>query len=226
MRFLCSIVQALLVPFLTFVFLANWPVYTPEEITELQKVPLILQGGTDYGGSNMFAAYVFGHIFFGILACLSLTLLLNKSASPSNIRSFLSSRFVMTGYVAMFLCANLYFIVGGVALLLLGVDDLHLNYFICDYVQVFVLISLTYLLSYFLIVALSSSNLRLGAKCLLSPIFFVIFVMVGSTGITPKAGQILQSYQIPEYRPNSLRHRILLPIHDLCLKCTGFEREP
>ena len=69
---------------LIVLFLYGWAlffVYSPAEVTELQRIPLILQGGTDWGNSNLFAAYVTGHFIFGVLGCFVLVQahLINKS---------------------------------------------------------------------------------------------------------------------------------------------------
>ena len=56
-------------------YLLYWLAYPfePDQITWKREIPLIMQGSADWGGSNVYAAFVFGHFAFGTAGCLLLT---------------------------------------------------------------------------------------------------------------------------------------------------------
>ena len=201
-------------------------VFSPQEVTELQKVPLILQGGTDLGGSNIYAAYVTGHTFFGLLWCLSFSLMLNTSASTKNkLLNFVTNRYVILGYFVAFLLVN------APMLNLFTMYTMEApgsypeftdKYFVCDYFQTFLLFAICYLSSFLMIFTLSRTKISFLKQLLLLPSILILFIFLAKDGITPKAGQVVQQYVVPKDTPNSSAHSAFIEIHKLCRICTGF----
>lgn len=214
-----AVSEALLVWPFVFLFLRMWAelfVFTPTEIVLLEPVPRILQGGTDWGGSNMFAGYVVGHFLFGGIACLLLTLALSVDALAKSL-----SR-VLIGFGICWVCASGYFIA-----LSMGMAHFEPKYraallfHLCDYVQVWVLFAIAYGASIAWIGKLGAGKRSLALKLLLSPIFLVLLSIVGKDGITPKAGREVAGNEIPYYRANGVFHSGLLKVHWLCSRCIG-----
>ena len=190
--------------------------YSPSEITELQAVPLILQGGTDSGGSNIFAGYVAGCFLFGLIASF---LLLSLKLYPKYGSTF---RNILLGFIFAFLLSNLPYLLEffsgclGVPKLTMGARP---YYFVCDYIQIFVLFSLAYLLSVLWIWFLSKRVKSYFLQYLLCPLVLVLLFVLADTGITPKVGKNLNSGVIPDYSSHSLKHSWLLNLHRVCTAC-------
>lgn len=202
--------------FLVYFFSLFWPgPYSPQEITELQTIPLILQGGTDMGGSNLFAIYASGYIFYGVIACFVFTLkFFGKDLKIGRIASLVIDQFFFSFYFAT------------VAILLwtllegrLPISPFHI---LCQYIQLIVIFSVTSGFSYYFIKWLSQTNIPLFVKIVLSPIFFALMIWICWTGITPKAGQVLISSEVPRDLPNSERHEMLINLHKCCLGVFGY----
>lgn len=206
--------------FLTGYLGRNLNNYTPAQVTELQEVPLILQGSTDWGGSSVYAFYVYQHFALGILACLFGTAYVAFEGSRNTIKR------ILLGFLFAFLMVHLASIVEFLYFTFrnfshIGSGDTKSDYFVCDYIQLILLFSIVFALSYFWIHFLNKTKISIFFKFLFCPIVILVFGLIASSGITPKAGKIMQGYQIPDYSSNSVRHAGLLKIHKLCVFCTG-----
>ncbi len=202
-------------------------VFSPSEITELQEVPLILQGGTDMGGSNIFAAYVAGYFLFGLLGCLLLTNLLRVSGRKSP-RCWTNSWSTFTGLVLSYLVIISLPIITAIRLATFPtVDEGHHHaFFVCDDVTAAAVSFITYILSSLWIFWLSRKAISDNAKFLLSPLILVLSFYLASDGLTPKSGQVLNAFVIPKRQPVSAKHNIMLNVHDCCLLFTGWTEAP
>jgi len=199
---------------LIVLFLYGWAfffVYSPAEVTELQRVPLILQGGTDWGNSNLFAAYVTGHFIFGVLGCLVLVQAHLNNKSRELWLNVLGSFFIAFALINAPAVFNLF------ELYLWGRHTR--AYFLCEQIQVIVIFSVTYLLSVLWIRALKKWSPSVWLTYALSPFLLAVLAIMGQGGITPKAGQIKNAGEIPNYRPNSSMHAWFLTIHRGCSSC-------
>ena len=211
--------EVLLVWPFVFLFLRVWSalfVFTPTQIVELEPIPLILQGGNDWGGSNIFAAYVAGHFLFGGIACLLLTLALSVDALTKSL-----SR-ILIGFAICWLCAVSYFMILSVGI---GYFDQKYRasqlFYLCDYLQVAVLFAVADAASIAWIGKLAAGRSGLAVRLLLSPIFLVLLAVFAKDGITPKAGREVAGDAIPDYRANGGIHSGVLKVHWLCTKCVG-----
>lgn len=92
-------------------------------------------------------------------------------------------------------------------------------YFLCERIQVIVIFSVTYFLSALWILALKKWSPSVWLTYALSPFFLAVLVIRGQGGMTPKAGQIKNAGEIPDYRPNSPIHAWFLTIHRGCSFC-------
>ena len=77
-----------------------------------------------------------------------------------------------------------------------GANPLRLRYYVCDYIQVFVLFCVTYAASVEWNRFLATRSINGGFKLLLSPLFILLLAWVGHRGITPKAGKNLNAIDI------------------------------
>lgn len=203
------VAQGLAVWPIVVAYLALWLAYPydPDQITWKREIPLIMQGSSDWGGSNIYAAYVFGHFFFGTMGCLLLTRIAARGESAK-----VSTR-VLVGFVVAYLWLT-YSLFDHLASTAPG--DFYER---CDFFQAGVLFALAYIMSCIWIAVLGKARwLRLGLKYLLSPLILVLLYLVGQWGISPKAGRELEQ-TVNDYRPNSRPQAAMLELHRYCIRC-------
>lgn len=215
-EFSISIVLILSLSILFGIFWVSFFLFTPQEITELQKVPYILQGNTDYGGSNIFAFFVSCHLFIGLIACFHWTYYFSTFEPKNTLCKLLKSKTCILSYWILFFVINYNVFLPFDIYKDLPYGSKDRIYFFCEYFQVLILIVTFYLLSTIFIFLLSKVKLPITSKYILSPLFIFILINIGWTGITPKAGRILLSGEIPKYSPNSKTHEIILEIQKYC----------
>jgi hypothetical protein len=73
-----------------------------------------------------------------------------------------------------------------------------------------------YVASFFVVTWLSPRRLPLAAKVLISPVMLYIWLVIGSDGNTPKAGQMLFAYEKPTRTARGIRHGIMLKWYRVC----------
>ena len=190
-------------------YLLYWLAYPfePDQITWKREIPLIMQGSSDWGGSNIYAAYVFGHFIFGAMGCLLLTRIAARGESAK-----VWTR-VLVGLVVAYLWLNheLFDYLASTA-----PGDFFER---CDFFQAGVLFALAYVGSCLWIAVLARARaVRLGLKYLLSPLILGVLYLVGQWGISPKAGRELEQ-TVSDYRPNSRPHAAMLDLHRHCVRC-------
>ena len=80
----------------------------------------------------------------------------------------------------------------------------------------FVLVLLLYVASFGVVTWLSRRRLPLAAKVLISPVILYLWLVIGSDGNTPKAGQMLYAGQAPTRTARGIRHGIMLRWYRVC----------
>lgn len=53
-------------------------------------------------------------------------------------------------------------------------------------------------------------------KCILAPLFIVLWLIIGSDGNTARAGQLVSSAKNPHYIVRGKRHAIMMSWHRIC----------
>jgi hypothetical protein len=183
--------------------------YSPAAITQA-KLPLFLQGSTDYGDSNIFAVTIALYVIFGVLGAWHLALRLSASArTASALQGYLAALWILKVHVALF-------VVFGV---LTWREDRRITP--NDFRNMFLLAALLYAASVWLVVWLSRRSTRLPLKLLVAPAFIYLWLVVGSDGNTAKAGQERYSGEDPQWRPRGVRHAIMLQWHRACDRLLG-----
>jgi hypothetical protein len=85
-----------------------------------------------------------------------------------------------------------------------------------DYRNMFVLVLLLYIASFFVVTTVSRRRLPLGTKVLISPVMLYLWLVIGSDGNTPKAGQMLFDHQKPARTARGMCHGIMLNWYRVC----------
>ena len=70
---------------------------------------------------------------------------------------------------------------------------------------------------------LRSGHWAFGWRMLYHLFFLSVLAIMGQGGITPKAGQIKNAGEIPNYKPNSSMHAWFLTIHRGCSSCLRWQ---
>lgn len=184
--------------------------YSPEQITGLQEVPLFLQGSTDMGGSDTFAATVALYVTFGPLGAVYATLRMYTQASrPSYLADVRRALRDLRFHV-------FFFVVGGTACW--GYDArIGPN----DFRNMFFFALLVYSASVAIVTALARSRLPLAVRLVAAPMVVYGWLWLGWDGNTAKAGQILSSDQDPAFHPRSAKHKVMLAWHQVCDRLLG-----
>lgn len=178
--------------------------YEGDEIGHLQKIPLFLQGSTDMGGSDLFAATMASYIVFGFLGSVYLTLALARFPSMGMLKDVVRSVWILKYHIALF------FIFGQINI----AYDSHIRP--NDFRNMFLLASLLFGASILWVAFLHCRPLRLRLRLTLAPVFIVLWLILGGDGTTAKAGQVLNAGENPVNRPRSIRHGIMLGWHKVC----------
>ena len=182
--------------------------YTPPEITQA-RVPLFLQGSTDWGGSNVFAVTVVLYAWFGIVGAAWLTIVSHRrTADASFVNALLANIRQMRDHIALFL----FF---GIATWRPWSSVEHRDPD-PDYRNMFVLALLLYVTSFFVVTWLSRRRLTLTAKVLVSPVMLYLWLFIASDGNTPKAGQMLFAGEKPHRTARGIRHGVMLRWYRVC----------
>lgn len=184
--------------------------YSPQQITELQEVPLFLQGSRDMGGSDLFAATMALYVVFGVLGAFYLTFALSDLPTlhpwPLELPRAL---WILKWHVAAFVFG--------------GTSNWEYDSRIGpnDFRNMFLFVSLLYAGSILLVVAVSRTNLSLPARLTLAPGVICLWLVVGSDGNTAKAGQVVMAGQDPRPVARSIRHGLMLRWHEVCDSLLG-----
>jgi hypothetical protein len=179
--------------------------YTPEDIGSSQTIPLFLQGSTDWGGSDTFAAVVALYVVCGFLGALHLSLLLDHLDGTDG-----TLRRAGIGTARLAIPWALFLGLGGLSA---GADRGPMPR---DFRDLFLLAALVFVLSTFWIAWLSRRRIRPIWKVALAPLFIYFWLVIGSDGTTTKAGQILNSGDVPSTAARGVRHGLMLEWHALC----------
>jgi hypothetical protein len=177
--------------------------YTPQEVTEDQAIPLILQGGTDWGGSNFFAAYVTTLIVFGFLGAYVFT---GQLHFRRPWQSDLMAVFWWSLLIFNLLLISPYFVAA--ALYPKKFCEPDSLYFLSEDLGTTGLFVFFYVLTAAWILWLR--RFPLGLRYLLAPAILVLLLALGADGITAKSGQVVTAGQIPPPNLRSWKHRLML----------------
>ena len=201
--------------FAVFFRILTW---TPQDITENQAIPLILQGNTDYYGSIVYAFYVSTNLLLAYAMSAFIVWPTTDTRVSSHVRNYTTH----TRH-----CYRLATIVLGVVIVVNSCvlwrewarakAFYHHTFYFCEFVQVTLVLVATYSVAMAWAVVVARVNTTSSGKFLLCLAPFAVVLAVGSTGITPKSGQVLQAGQIPTYLPHSYVHNVLLSIHKECM---------
>lgn len=182
--------------------------YSPPEITQA-RVPLFLQGSTDWGGSNIFAVTVVLYVWFGILGAAWLTIVSHgRTVDSSFAKAFFSNVRHMRFHIGLFLFFGIATWNPWSPLANRDPDP--------DYRNVFVLVLFLYAASFVVVTWLSRRRLGLAAKVLVSPVMLYLWLVIGSDGNTPKAGQMLFAGEKPNRTARGIRHGAMLKWYQAC----------
>jgi hypothetical protein len=182
--------------------------YSPPVITQA-RVPLFLQGSTDWGGSNIFAVTVVLYAWFGTVGAAWLTVVSHgRTGDSSFTEALLANIWRMRFHLGLFL----FF---GIATWnpLSSSQDRDPD---PDFRNMFVLAFFLYVASFFLVTWLSRRRLPLAAKVLISPVMLYLWLVIGSDGNTPKAGQMLYGGEKPTRTARGIRHGMMLKWYRVC----------
>lgn len=184
--------------------------FPPTEVSHRPEALLFLQGGTDWGGAEEFALSAIALPLFGLLAALHLSLRMRTLPAAMSFRHRLgiSWRIVST-YWGFFM----------IAALIVWIPPYYGATCSCEYdVRVLFLMAATvFLATHFLVVWLAGIRLPDWLKTLLAPSFLALWLVLGSDGQTPRAGQMLVSDEEPLPATRGLRHGAMLAWRRLCL---------
>lgn len=176
--------------------------YTPEEVTELQKVPLILQGGTDWGGSLVYAgvsAYLFTLLLLVPLVVASL-IPLNLSLRESLLEGV---PYVLLGAVLFVPIAALFSIPS-------------FDYFDCERSLSTSPLLVLFFCNYIFVCYLSGKVRRRSYLVGIAPLFSLLLLWFSLDGRTFKAGQIRQVVELPSPISRGIRHAVMTFPQRIC----------
>lgn len=184
-------------------------IYEPPEIHRHLERHIFLQGNTDWGGGCLFAGTVALYVVFGFTSAWYLMLSLGGTDIHSFWRTVIRSLCLLKFHILAFL-------IGGTANL--GYDT-HVSP--NDFRNIFLFAGMIYLLSILFVAALHATRLGSRIMIALAPLFTVLWLIIGSDGITARAGQLVQSGQDPQPITRGSRHAIMLSWHHLCDSVLG-----
>ena len=184
--------------------------FPPTEVSRRPETLLFLQGGTDWGGAELFAFSAIALPLFGLLAAMYLSLCLRTlpAATSFQHRLGLSWRIVST-YCGFFLMIAL----------IVWLPPYYGAKCSCenDLPVLFLTAAVVFIATHFLIVWLAGTRLPGWTKTLLAPLFLALWLALGSDGQTPRAGQMLASDEEPFPATRGFRHGAMLAWRRLCL---------
>lgn len=183
--------------------------YPPRHINAFD-VPLFLQGNTDWGGSNIFAATIALYATFGILAAVYAILDMHiREATASYVPRVRTTLWTLRFHIVLF-------ILGGRAFW--DYDSLVTPN---DFRNMFLFALFVYGISVAIVTALGRARLTLASRLALAPVTIFVWLWLGADGNTMKAGQTRQSGEDPAFHPRGVRHRVMLAWHQACDRLLG-----
>lgn len=175
--------------------------YEPWEIATA-SIPIILQGGTDWGGSCLFAGWMANYLFFSFAAPIYATVSIPETSEVNFITTLQSIVRKMKWYIFFFL------LLGPITIFqdtIITPND-HRNLFLFFFVFYTFLIFYISTLLYF----------KIRYRIIFSIIPLLILFLLMSDGITTKAGQWNVQGVDPEIHVRGIRHQLFLNWHKLC----------
>ncbi len=203
------------------VFIVLWAAllgYSPDALVSVDGVPRILQGETDWGEANIFAAYVVGHFLFGAVGCVMFAVFRGNGSQSRSLERMLAGMVVAWGVSNVII---LYSFVNAINSEAVGARPEVERYYVCDYLQVLFLFVVAYAASVVWIRFWAWKGLSLSMQVKLAPAMLLLLGIVCADGITAKAGRVVAGDDIIPYHANGRRHAALLEIHRFCTACTG-----
>jgi hypothetical protein len=188
--------------------------FPPTEVSRRPEALLFLQGGTDWGGAEEFVLSAIALPLFGLLAAIHLSLRMRTLPTAMSFRQRLDISWrIISTYWGFFVMA---------ALIVL-LPPYQTPACSCEYdVRVlFITATVVFLATHFLIVWLAGTSLPNWLKTLLAPSFLALWLVMGSDGQTPRAGQMLAADEEPLPATRGLRHGTMLAWRRLCLLTIG-----
>ena len=172
-----------------------------------------LRGSDDYGCSNLFAGAMALCVTFGFLATWYLTLRLSESEPSTNtFRDVGRSLWILKFHMAAFVVGG-YMFAG-------GCDETWGN----DFRNTLVLAGLVYVLTGAMAVFIYRLRWLERTRLVLAPTMILLWVVMGSDGMTPKTAQNRSGDQISA-RAHSRRHEVMLAWYELCERTLGRGRQ-
>lgn len=187
----------------TYLFLQKFQ--TPEMTHDYEKF-IFFQGSIDWGKAAIFANTILLYIFFGITAALYLTLKLEELSGESSISMlFLKSIKILKWHIICFVASGLLF---------MPLDSQSASN---DFRNMFLFLCIIYAVNmYFIIFLRKYVKLSNYFKLVIAPIFIMLWVVIGSDGNTPRAGQLVSSDKGYVYQVRGIRHGIMMKWHLIC----------
>ncbi|EMS86633.1 hypothetical protein MAL08_16100 [Leptospira noguchii] len=175
--------------------------YEPWQIATA-SIPIILQGGTDWGGSCLFAGWMANYLFFSFAAPIYAIISIPEISKVSFIKTLQSVVKKMKGYIFFFLLLGPIWIFDDTRITPNDHRNLFLFFFVYYSFLIFYVSTLVYLKVRFRIII-----------CVIPSL--ILFLMM-SDGVTTKAGQWNASNVDPEIHVRGIRHQLFLDWHKLC----------
>jgi hypothetical protein len=183
--------------------------YEPQHINGYD-VPLFLQGSTDMGGSDTFAATIAMYIAFGLLGAVYVILQMHvRRPTLSYVLDVGTNLWALRFHI-------FFFILGGTACW-----DYDERVTPNDFRNMFLFAILVYSASVAIVTAVGRTRLPLHWRLAFAPLAIYAWLWLGADGNTMKAGQTRQSGEDPLFQPRGTRHRIMLAWHQLCDEWLG-----
>lgn len=187
----------------TYLFLQIFQ--TPEMSHDYEKY-IFFQGSIDWGEAAIFANTILLYIFFGVTAALYLTLKLEELSSKLSLSSlFVKSLNVLKWHIICFVISGIIF---------LPLDSQSASN---DFRNMFLFLCAIYILNLIFIIFLKKYvTLKNYLKLAIAPFFIMLWIVIGSDGNTPRAGQFVSSNKGYVYQTRGIRHCIMMKWHRLC----------
>ena len=170
-----------------------------------------LRGSDDYGCSNLFAGATALYVAFGFLAAWYLTIRLSESEpSPNRLRDLARTMWYLKFHLAAFVLGAIFFSEGG------GCDQLYGN----DFRNVAALAAVVYLLAISITLLVHRLRWSERARLLAAPAAVVVWLFVGSDGMTPKTWERNRGGHVV-FETAGRRQALMRRWYELCERTLG-----
>lgn len=183
---------------------------TPEMSHDYEKF-IFFQGSIDWGDAAIFASTILLYIFFGVTAALYLTLKLEELSSKLSLSSLLvKSLKILKWHIICFVISGIIF---------MPLDSQSASN---DFRNMFLFLCVIYTLNLLFIIFLKKYvRWNNYLKLAIAPFFIMLWIIIGSDGNTPRAGQFVSSNKGYIYQTRGMRHCIMMTWHRFCDSVLG-----